>query len=79
VLELILSIAIKRAKREMTYLPSGGLSSVGALRDRSCRLFETACSRNDDFVLLARRLFEKLPSVCDLLKRWLNILGRLAG
>jgi hypothetical protein len=53
----------------LPYLPSGGTSSVGGLRDRSCRFFDTACSRNEDFVLLARRLFEKLPSVCDLLKR----------
>jgi len=58
-----------------TYLPIGGASSVGGLRDRSCRFFDTACSRNDDFV--PRRLREKL-SDCDLLTFRLNILGRCA-
>jgi len=43
---------------------------------RSCLVFDTACSRNDDFDFAARLLREKL-SVCDLLKLRLNIfLGR---
>jgi hypothetical protein len=54
----------------------GGASSAGALRDRSWRFFDTACSRNDDFDdLVPRRLREKL-SVCDLLTFRLNIFGR---
>jgi hypothetical protein len=54
----------------------GGASSAGALRDRSWRFFDTACSRNDDFDdLVSRRLREKLP-VCDLLTFRLNIFGR---
>ena len=56
------------------YLPRGGASSVGALRDRSGRFFDTACSRNED-LLFVRRLREKL-SVCDLLTFLPNILDR---
>jgi hypothetical protein len=55
-------------------LPSGASSSAGALRERSCRLFDTACSRNEDLVLVFLRLREKL-SVCDLFGFRLNILG----
>lgn len=64
-------------KKMVIYLPIGGASSVGALRDRSCLFFDTACSRNDDFDFVPRRLREKL-SVCDLLTFRLNILGRCA-
>jgi hypothetical protein len=60
----------------LAYLPSGGPSSVGAfLIDRSLRFFDTACSRNDPFDFVSRRLLEKLP-VCDLLPLRLNILDR---
>jgi hypothetical protein len=46
----------------VAYLPSGGPSSVGAfLIDRSLRFFDTACSRNDPFDFVSRRLLEKLP------------------
>jgi hypothetical protein len=55
-------------------LRGGAPSSVGALRVRSCRFFDTACSRNDDFPFVLRRLFEKL-SVCDLLTFRPNIFG----
>ncbi len=58
-----------------THLFTGGASSVGAFRDRSCRFLDTACSRNDDD-FVPRLLREKL-SVCDLLTFRLNILGRV--
>jgi hypothetical protein len=74
VLELIVSDRklLSAIEGKLSYLPRGGVSSVGALRDRSGRFFDTACSRNED-LLLVRRLREKL-SVCDLLTFRLNIL-----
>jgi hypothetical protein len=58
----------------VTYFPNAEESSPGGLRTggRSCRLFETACSRNDDFPFASLRLCEKL-SLCDLLTFLLNI------
>lgn len=50
---------------EVKVLPRGlADSSVGGLRGRSERFFDTACSRNEDLFVL-RRLLEKLPSVCE--------------
>lgn len=61
----------------LAYLPIGGASSLGGLRVRSLRFFDTACSLNDDdvFAFESRRLLEKLPAV-DLLTLRLNIFGR---